>query len=211
MQDTNFTFWNRLNFILQVSTINEPPISYYVTTLSGPLPTSSVISLFVLSGSVFRGHQPWKLCSRVQREDVWPDVHPEGAGACESSPWLVNKTCKWKLDMLLFVRLTLTLLSWLREIQRGPTWRSVTRWEGSPITLTSSTTWWELHCNTDEGTMRQIVFYIFFFFCRTIVQRKLVWLHFCHVIKSSLSKRSVQACDCITVAYVQGHIAVWNC
>lgn len=65
--------------------------------------------------------------------------------------------------MLLFVRLTLTPLFWLREIQRGRTWRSVTRWEGSLITSTSSTTWWELHCNRDEGTMRLIVFYVVFF------------------------------------------------
>lgn len=164
----------------------------------------------MLLGSVFRGYQPWKLCSRVQREDVWPDVHPEGAGACESSPWLVNKTCKWKLDILLFVRLTLTPLFWLREIQRGRTWRSVTRWEGSPITSTSSTTWWERHYNRDEGTMRLIVL-CFFFFCRTIVRRELVWLHFCHVTKLSLIKRSIQDCDRGTMAYVQGHIAIWNC
>lgn len=163
MQDTNFTCRNRLIFlVLEISTISEPTVSYYVTTLYWVTSCIS-IGLFVLSGSMFRGHQPWKLCSRVHREDVWPDVHPEGPGACEWSPWLVPKTCKWKLDLLLFVRLTLMPPFWLREIQRGQTWRSVTRWEGSPITSTSSTTWWELHCNRDEGTVRLIAFYLVFF------------------------------------------------
>lgn len=106
----------------------------------------------MLSGSMFCGHQPGQLCSRVQWEDVWPDVHPEGDGACESSCWLANKTSKWNPDMLLFVRRILTPLFWPREIQRGPTWRSVTRWEGSPITSTSSTTWWELHDSRDVGS-----------------------------------------------------------
>lgn len=45
---------------------------------------------------MFCGDQPRQLCSWVQREDVWPDVHPEGAGACESSRWLANKTRNWK-------------------------------------------------------------------------------------------------------------------
>lgn len=36
------------------------------------------------------------------------------------------------------------------------------------------------------------LWFMLFFFCRTIVQRKLVWVHFCHVIKSSLNKRSIQ-------------------
>lgn len=160
MQDRHFTCLNRPIFlVLQISIIREPTVSYCVTTHYW-VTSYIVISLFVLPGSMFRGHQPWKLCSQFQWEDVWADVHPEGAGACESSPWLVNKTRKWKhADMLLFIRLTLTPLFWLREIQRGWTWRSVRSWEESPITSTLSTTWWELHCNRDEGTMRLIVFY----------------------------------------------------
>lgn len=107
--------------------------------------------VLLLSGSVFRGHQPKQLRRRLQRQDVRPAVHPERHGACE---WILHH-----LTMRLCVHLSVcrrhllvvnapcpcrptpTTLCWLLETQRGATWRDVRSWAGSPTTSMWSTTW----------------------------------------------------------------------
>lgn len=57
---------------------------------AGRVTAVSVVSccvVLLLSGSVFRGHQPKQLRRRLQRQDVRPAVHPERHGACE---WILH-------------------------------------------------------------------------------------------------------------------------
>lgn len=63
---------------------------------------------------------------------------------CYTAVCMYSMWCAMFLSLSACCRPTLTVPSWLLEIQRGPTWRSVTTWVESPTTSMSSTTWWEL-------------------------------------------------------------------